>query len=489
MKKSYLLMLLPFLLVGCNKKVETSIYEFNGKINQETPSTHEFQKANFKDYQGDLTPTDASLLTFDLSEDGTYYIVSDNDRHLNTPNLVIPSEYNNLPVKEIASEAFAYKNWLISVAIPSSITKIGAGAFNSSALKTVYYDAVEIEELNAKNWVFYKADADQSIDIYFGKHVKSVPSRLFFPLATDPSVTCVVNNVYFATDSVVESIGDYAFYKLSNLTSTSLPSTVKSIGKYAFYESAITEIDLQNVENVGDYAFAFSKLSHVKTSANLKTIGEGAFAYNYSLSDIDLRNTQVTVINDFTFKKCTNLEVALLSDNVTSIKEEAFSSCQALRQFYAPAMLKSIGLKAFMDNINLKSIYLNKELVTLGDYAFSNATNLEKLYIDSSKISDLQYGNNVFANVAKNSKLQVAFLEGVTTIPSNLMFSNASEEQNIKISELVLPKSLKTVKTGAFYDLEIETIWYLGKEENFEQVDVQAQNDTLDNVSYAIIMK
>ena len=109
--------------------------------------------------------------------------------------------------------------------------------------------------------------------------------------------------------------------------------------------------------------------------------------------------------------------------------------------------------------------------------------------IPHSKISDLKYGNNVFANVAKNSKLQVAFLEGVTTIPSNLMFSNASEEQNIKISELVLPKSLKIVKTGAFYDLEIETIWYLGKEENFEQVDVQAQNDTLDNVSYAIIMK
>lgn len=502
MKKRSLLLLLT-LLVGCGENVssissesssssstsetkltETQIYDFNDELKQDEFPLFNFKEKNFKEYNGSLTPTDSSLLTFTLSEDKTYYIVSDQEHKLNVNNLVIPSSYNSLPVQEIADEGFAYKTWLNSVVIPSSIKKIGAGAFNSSALKNVYYDAIEIEELNAKNWVFFKGNAEQSIDIYFGKNVKKIPNRLFFPLATNPNETCNVKNIYFSKDCQVESIGDYAFYKLSNVKEVSLPNSIKSIGKYAFYESGISEIDLSNIENIGDYAFSFASLEHVKLN-NLISLGEGAFSYS-KLKEIDLSNTKLTNITNFAFKKCRYLENILFNDRIESINEESFSYCSSLKQFISPKSLKNIGLKAFYNNTSLKDVRLNA--INIDNYAFYNACKLEKLYIESD-IDDFSLGNYVFVNAGKDSLLQVAFLEGVTKIANNFMFSNANCEENPCINELVLPSSLNEVGKGAFFDLTINSIWYLSNNSNYQKVIINEQNDVLKDVKFAFEMR
>ena len=508
MKKRYLLIILSTLLVSCNGTinststssssssspitnssssvgVETKIYDFNDNLKQNDYVEHEFKTSNFKEYTGSLTPTDANLLTFTLSDDGTYYIVSDKDYNLNVPNLVIPSEYNSLPVQEIADEAFAYKSWLNSVVIPSSIKKIGAGAFNSSSLKTVYYDAIEIEPLNAKNWVFFKGDSTQEIDIYFGKNVKSIPSRLFYPLATNPNETVNVKNIYFSKDSVVEEIGDYAFYKLNNVKNLSLPSSIKSIGKYAFYECGINEIDLSSVTYIDNYAFSFSTLEYVKLN-NLSYLGEGTFSYS-NLKQIDLSKTNISSINNFTFKKCKQLEQILLNDKITTIGEEAFSYCN-LEQFFAPVSLINIGLKSFYENKNLEDVKLNKNLKTINNYAFYNSINLKHLYI-ASDLEDLKYGNYIFVNAGKNASLQIAFLQGVNRIPANFMFSNASNEDNPVINELILPTSLKEIASSAFYDLSIDNIWYLGNEKSFKEIKIYDQNEILSNVKYAYVIK
>lgn len=508
MKKKYLLIVLSILLISCNGKtnssstsssassspitsssssigVETKIYDFNDNLAQKDYIKHDFKTSNFKEYTGSLTPTNSDLLTFTLSDDGTYYIVSDKEHKLNTPNLVIPSEYNSLPVQEIADEAFAYKSWLNSVVIPSSIKKIGAGAFNSSSLKNIYYDAIEIAPLNAKNWIFYKGDSTQEIDIYFGKNVKKIPSRLFYPLATNPNETVNVKNVYFSKNSVVEEIGDYAFYKLNNVKNISLPNTIKSIGKYAFYECGISEIDLSNVSSIDNYAFSFSTIEYAKLS-NLSYLGEGAFSYS-NLKQIDLSKTKITLINNYTFKKCKQLSQILLNDKITKIGEEAFSYSN-LKQFFAPVSLINIGLKSFYENKNLEDVKLNKNLKTINNYAFYNSINLKHLYI-ASDLEDLKYGNYIFVNAGKNASLQIAFLQGVNRIPANFMFSNANMEDNPVINELILPTSLKEIASSAFYDLSIDNIWYLGNEKNFKEIKIYDQNEILSNVKYAYVIK
>ncbi len=500
-KEKILFILLPILLSSCgnnditsNESInnssqevgDISIYSFEDNLKQNDIEEYVFN-TSYKEYSGILTPTSSDLLTFTLSDDGTYYIVSDKEYKLNVSNLVIPSTYNSLPVEEIASEGFAYKSWLNSVVIPSSIKRIGAGAFNGTALKTIYYDAIEVEDFSARNWVFYDSENNQSIDIYFGKNVKRIPNRLFFPLATDPNKVCNVNNIYFSSECHLLSIGEYAFYKLSKVQNISLPKTVKSIGKYAFYECGINEIDLSNVDTIGEYAFSFSNIKHVNLT-NVISIDKGAFSYCYNLLEVDLRNSNINIINDFVFKKCSSLTNVVFNNEITSIGEESFSYCTSLKQFIAPTKLISIGLKAFYENTSLEDIRLNEMLNVINNYAFYNTFNLKRLYI-SSNLDDFSLGNNIFTNSGKKSNLQVAFLDGVIKIPSNFMFQGSNVEENPSINELILPKSLLEIKDAAFFDISINSIWYLGNESEFKNITIGKQNTALKNVKYATISR
>lgn len=69
-------------------------------------------------------------LEMQLSSDGTYYIVKGIDEESEyAKNLVIPTEYKSLPVKEIDDSAFKDCARLTSITIPSSVTTIGEHAF------------------------------------------------------------------------------------------------------------------------------------------------------------------------------------------------------------------------------------------------------------------------------------------------------------------------------------------------------------------------
>ena len=63
-----------------------------------------------------------------LSECGTYYIVKSMGYCTDT-EIVIPAIYNNLPVKEIADNAFFDKNFITSITLSESLEQIGAQAF------------------------------------------------------------------------------------------------------------------------------------------------------------------------------------------------------------------------------------------------------------------------------------------------------------------------------------------------------------------------
>lgn len=71
-------------------------------------------------------------LIYTLSDDGTYYICSDNPGVGGTnTDIVIASQYNGLPVKEIGFEAFRFRTDLTSLKIPRSVEIISSYAFQN----------------------------------------------------------------------------------------------------------------------------------------------------------------------------------------------------------------------------------------------------------------------------------------------------------------------------------------------------------------------
>ena len=113
----------------------------------------------------------------------------------------------------ISNYAFYNCSSLTSITIPDSVTSVGNSAFSGcSSLAEIHVDSIE-------QWLSYDHSNSK---LYL--HSSSA-GKLYINGAEATSIT-IPNGV--------TSIGDYAFYKCSNLMSITIPDSVTSIGNYAF---------------------------------------------------------------------------------------------------------------------------------------------------------------------------------------------------------------------------------------------------------------
>ena len=173
----------------------------------------------------------------------------------------------------------------------------------------------------------------------------------------------------------VTSIGDYAFWNCTGLTSISIPNNVTSIGNSAFEScSQLASIEIpSSVTSIGNSAFwNCTGLTSITILGGVTSIGNFAFRYCRSLASITIPDS-VTSIGVVVFDSCTNLKTISLSCK-SSLKRSDFGKQADLVSYTSHTLKKTEAKDATCSESGNKEYWTCEHC---GKYFFSDDTNPE----------------------------------------------------------------------------------------------------------------
>ncbi len=189
------------------------------------------------------------------------------------------------------------------------------------------------------------------------------------------------NALYRSIDGVVYSkdLKTIVFYPHDQQqTKFVVPDEVTEIGGSAFHCSRnLKDIQFNNVETIGEYAFAYSDLETVTIPDSVTRVGEDAFSECESLRSISFGKGLNTIEFQVCYK-CESLkEVELGAPE--SIGDQAFAQTE-IEELILPESCKEVGIASFA-NSDLKRVE-TKGLKKIGLSAFSCCYELTDLKLN-----------------------------------------------------------------------------------------------------------
>ena len=358
---------------------------------------------------------------------------------------------NYVSGKNLLSELFgaSYLSMSINVTIESSITTIGAYAFDGCNAAGISINIASPSTITSYgNYAFNGCGASLKLtslttnssmsigqNAFAGTNLTTVDISQYSSIGTNAFINCnyltnvTINGNFAQTNALFQGCGS--------------PLTLSIVG------SSISAASGSNIL-LGWFGTSSGNITTVNIASSITSIGNNAFNGCSNLAYVNIEPTSLlATIGDGAFKN-TSISTITLTTNLTAIGVSAFEG-SSISSITLPSGLITIGSSAFKDCTSLVAIAIPNTVMIIGNDAFNN-TGIETIDL-STLNAGINIGTNAFANCNNISEI---IIDGARDYTGLTLFSNINNPLELKIrgssiSNYVSGKNLLSELFGSTY--------------------------------------